>query len=1724
MSILLALLTGSLATMATLSAQTLVTNTNTAGGWVTNNSSTNFWDGTSAFNSTNFSSAARGALYGAVFTNTSGSITIANTVFLNALLYNGTSGSFSFGTNATNGILNFQGANAGYRIAAGSATVTNNNQIVASTNMGITNNANLIIADTGGSNAITVAANQNMIFTGSGTTVFLGQRGFSLTNGASLLITNTTLIYTNVSGGGFTFGSGSGTTTLGSSTFTSFNTANGIDIGSKETLVVSTGGVMTNHTVKSAANSSDSTLVLTNGGRFFNRAGADTGLARGTGTNNRILIGSSLGSQTSTFHAGSRGILIGGSSQTAGSSNNVVLISSNGLLTNYVNMNVGGVGSGVNGGSVLLGSNNTLNRFIVTNGGVVWGSGVLSVGYSAADNSNSIIITDNGSLLNNGGGNINIAYTTNTFTGVITNSGTPYTILSSQFGLASGNTLQVLSGGVLSNAGTVTIGGQASGSNSMNIFGGTAYVSGVNLGNVITVTNVTTTNTNVPIYVTNTYNNVGYLNLSNSGTTNGTIVARASGALISGNGTVTLAGNGGIDAATFVATNSAMITGAGTLTVNGLGGTGTLTLSGSNNYTGGTLINGGTLAFTAGNSLGTNQVSNNATLAFTGSSAQTLSNNITGSGAFASSGTGTLTLAGNNSYTGGTTLSAGRLILDNTNSLGSSGIISQTGGTLQFTASNATDYSSRFSTAAGQKYNYDLNGQNVIYSNGLTSSASTLDLVDTIGTGTLTLAGGNSGINTVSLSSGTLNVGASTAFVNSGYAATSTVAFVNFTGGSLNFGTAGTTNVYAGTIGANVGSTAAIYITNGAMVYSINPNTAGRIQIGATNKPNSTNMMVLGSGGVYSNTSQVTILGLFNSTNQLNMISNNGGTYYGQIMQMLRNAGSGGTNAFIQTAGTSDFSSNFQVMTGNANQTNDNIVNQLLISGGSFTVRGGAYAGGTRISSLFLGNNSAGSMMSNVYNLISNGAANFTLSDGISFGAATMTSAGVTNVLVMGNGTLGSGTMTLKSLFVGNTNQIGYTNQIIWNGGVLRAGGSTGTNFWTNLPNTLATISNAGGVFDINGFSNTIAQNLEGTGGLTVTNSSNSVGTLTLSGSNTFNGLTLSSDTANITAGSSNAFGAGAVTLNAGTLNLGNLTLTNAITVTGGTLTNGTLSNNGGTFAFNNSTAVNVGANLAGSSALSKSGTGTATLSAATSYSGGTVINGGTLAVSATGALGSGSVTNNATLAYTGAGSSTIANVISGTGALNVNSGTLSLTGGLLSGGAVTVNGTLNFAGATSTPGLFAGSGTLNQAAGTLTLASGSHSFGGAANVTGGTLNVDSGASFTPSTLTASGGTLSGKGTLGKTVLGGTSTLNVSGGGTAGTLTMGSLTINGGTFAWNLFGTTGDLVNVTGGVDFAALQTITINNAVGTNWDYTLGTNYTILTAGSYTNFSVSKFSVSNAGNAWANGKWEVSNSVANGLVLVYTANNTAIMVSSDAGVITTQTVATNTVFADSGTPTPVIMTGAGEYILDMTNTYSGNTTIGSGTLTAQNNSSFGTSAIFLGTATNGGSNAALNINTAGVVVSNTISVAGSGSNTITGNTAGAVTYAGTVSLGTNVTLASVAGGNLIFTGVISGSGTATASGSGTVTLAGANTYSGGTVLNGGTLALSNNAAMGTGALQVSGNSTVQALTSVTVTNNAAISNGVTATVDAAGNNLTASATFPDPDPSRPVPPRAPER
>jgi autotransporter-associated beta strand protein/T5SS/PEP-CTERM-associated repeat protein len=203
----------------------------------------------------------------------------------------------------------------------------------------------------------------------------------------------------------------------------------------------------------------------------------------------------------------------------------------------------------------------------------------------------------------------------------------------------------------------------------------------------------------------------------------------------------------------------------------GSSGTGTLTITGGLVSVAGTLSKGaeGTINLNPGGTLqigtggttgvllgGTGGLTNNGTLIFNRFDASTYSGIISGTGVVTKQGVGTLTLSGNNSYAGGTTISDGVLALGSADAVGASGTISFGGGTLQYSASNTTDYSSRFSTAASQAYEIHTNSQNVTLAAPLSSSGGTLTK---FGAGTLTLLGNNSYTGGTTISDGTLQIG-----------------------------------------------------------------------------------------------------------------------------------------------------------------------------------------------------------------------------------------------------------------------------------------------------------------------------------------------------------------------------------------------------------------------------------------------------------------------------------------------------------------------------------------------------------------------------------------------------------------------------------------------------------------------------------------------------------------------------------------------------------------------------------------------------------------------------------------------------------------------------------------------------------------------------------------------------------------------------------------------------
>jgi autotransporter-associated beta strand protein len=113
------------------------------------------------------------------------------------------------------------------------------------------------------------------------------------------------------------------------------------------------------------------------------------------------------------------------------------------------------------------------------------------------------------------------------------------------------------------------------------------------------------------------------------------------------------------------------------------------------------------------------------------------------SGGLTKQGAGVLTLNGNNSYTGGTTVTAGVLALGNSGALGTTGTITMNGGTLRFSAANTGDYSSRILLADGKTAVFDTNSQNVTFATALQVGTLKTAILNKTGTGTLTLGAAN---------------------------------------------------------------------------------------------------------------------------------------------------------------------------------------------------------------------------------------------------------------------------------------------------------------------------------------------------------------------------------------------------------------------------------------------------------------------------------------------------------------------------------------------------------------------------------------------------------------------------------------------------------------------------------------------------------------------------------------------------------------------------------------------------------------------------------------------------------------------------------------------------------------------------------------------------------------------------------------------------------------------
>jgi autotransporter-associated beta strand protein len=780
-----------------------------------------------------------------------------------------------------------------------------------------------------------------------------------------------------------------------------------------------------------------------------------------------------------------------------------------------------------------------------------------------------------------------------------------------------------------------------------------------------------------------------------------------------------------------------------TLTINGnLDGTqsltkvgdGTLVLNGTNTWGTSTTVNGGVMRIgnavsmpnalvltVNGGTLDLNGFSKSvtnlsgvggavelgaATLTVNQAAAGTFAGAIGGSGALIKNGAATLVLTGANTYTGGTTVSAG---------------------TLQ---GNATSLQGNIVNNASVVFEQDAFGA---YAGVLSGTGS----LTKTGAGILVLTGANTYVGGTTVSAGTLQ-GDSTslqgnisndATVAFDQAAAGTYAGTISGSGNLLKSGAGTltltaSNTHAGGTSLNGGALAVAsdaQLGTGALTFD-----GGTLQTNAAFS-SSKAITLLGAGTIDSNGFAVNLGGAVTGAGSL--IKNGSGT----LTLAGANTYTGGTTVnegTLQGSSTSlqgDIANNAAVV---FDQASSGTYNGVMSGNGSLTKAGSGtlmltgantYSGGTIVSAGTLQGNST-SLRGDIANAASVVFEQDALGTyaGVLSGSGSLTKSGAGTLVLTGANSYSGGTTVTAGTLQGNS---------------------------TSLQGNIA--NNSALVFD-QAVAGAYSGNISGTGTLVKTGA----GTLTLTGANTHAGDT-SISAGTLAVASDAQLGTGALAFNGGTLQTNAaFTSSKAVTLLGA----GTIDSNG--------FAVDLGGAIAGAGPLTKSGAGTLTLAGTNTYSGGTTVTAGTLQGSSTSLQGD--ILNNAAVIFDQASSGTYGGVMSGTGSLTKSGGgTLILTsaqtytggtavsGGTLQGSTSSLRGAIvnkaNVVFDQAADGIYAdsmtGTGSMTKlGSGVLTI-SGANTYAGATAVDVGTLNVLG--SMTSNIALASGTTLTGTGTVG---------------------------------------------------------------------------------------------------------------------------------------------------------------------------------------------------------------------------------------------------------------------------------------------------------------------------------------------------------------------------------------
>ncbi len=750
----------------------------------------------------------------------------------------------------------------------------------------------------------------------AGTSIVVNNNG-TTTNGVLAFNSTAAESYAGVvSGTGGVTQAGTGNTTLsGANTYTGATTVNAGtltlsgSLANASTLALGGGTFAYAPTTAGSTQTLAGTVINPGNSAVTVTTGNTLNLGTITRAGNGLINFGTTGGTITTSNAGTGGIL--GPYAYTNTGTNLRYVSS-GTVAPYTGGTAAATAAGVTD------TTGTVNYDVAAGGTTGAGASANTLRYTGAADTITGPITLNG-LMNAG-------------TGALTVNGA----------LTAGSTNELV---VLSNGQNVTLNG-AVGNNGANA---SALTYGGPGAGTLTLTAANT-------YTGATTINSGTFQLGNGGTTgslSGSSTIIDNGALIFNRSNAVTQGTD---------FGAAAITGTGTLTQVG---TGMTTLTAAETYAGATTISAGTLQLGNGGTTGslatTSTITDNGNLTFNRSNAVTQGTDfsaaaLTGTGSLTQAGTGTTTLNAINTFTGGTTVNAGTLVLNNG---GGSGVVRgvltvNTGATLNLAANNALGY-----TAGQQVATLNING-------GTVNTTSTAGVNEGFVTsfnltgGTLAYTGAASSVNnSYQIDAGnavapsiTSNASATTSLISGG---------INIRSGSLPI------NVAAGTTASGVDLTisGAIYgsgNTGAGTAFGITKNGAGYLNLtGQSVFPGNVviNAGTVNIGSVAPNDGSTSALGLVNIANKTITVGT-GATLSGNVNNQFGTA----TNANLPT---------ITVNGGTLSTIRYSAVGALNLNGATVTINDTVDTGGYQTYAL-RGNVAVGGTAATTINSVTSGA------------------------------------------------------------------------------------------------------------------------------------------------------------------------------------------------------------------------------------------------------------------------------------------------------------------------------------------------------------------------------------------------------------------------------------------------------------------------------------------------------------------------------------------------------------------------------------------------------------------------------------------------------------------------------------------------------------------------------------------------------------------------------